>query len=163
MHKVNAHCTHFHHVYRPCHAHQAHCLNAMLLPRRVTEATKLRSPGSRVLLVLLRSFVWFYLETEYRAITSENQRRSLKGGMLSSPEIHGFSPGGFQYGVFRISVRIPIFAMAKMSPRESHFLVVDVVRWARNLHMFNSTHQDLTLHRECRLISDGITPYCLKK
>ena len=49
----------------------------------------------------------------------------LKGGMSSSPEIHGFSPGGFQYGVFRISVRIPIFAMAKMSPRESHFLVVD--------------------------------------
>ena len=61
---------------------------------------------------------------------------NLKGGMYSSPEIHGFSPGGFQYGVFRISVRIPIFAMARMSPRESHFLVVDVVRWARNLHMF---------------------------
>ena len=29
---------------------------------------------------------------------------NLKGGMYSSPEIHGFSPGGFQYGVFRISV-----------------------------------------------------------
>ena len=39
--------------------------------------------------------------------------------MSSSPEIHGFSPGGFQYGVFRISVRIPNLAMAKMSPRES--------------------------------------------
>ena len=61
----------------------------------------------------------------------------LKGGMSSSPEIHGFSPGGFQYGVFRISVRIPIFAMAKMSPREVALLVVGVVRWARNLHMFN--------------------------
>ena len=83
----------------------------------------------------------------------------VKGGMSSSPEIHGFSPGGFQYGVFRISVRIPIFAMARMSPRESHFLVVDVVRWAPNLHMFDSTHQDLTLHREGRSISDGITPY----
>ena len=93
-------------------------------------------------------------------------RSTLKGGMSSSPEIRGFSPGGFQYGVFRISVRIPIFAMARMSPRESHFLVVDVVRWAPNLHIFDSTHQDLTLHRECRegrLISDGITPYCLKK
>ena len=45
--------------------------------------------------------------------------------------------------------------MAKMSPRESHFLAVGVVRWAPNLHMFNSTHQDLTLHGECRLISDG--------
>ena len=41
-------------------------------------------------------------------------RSTLKGGMSSSPEIHGFSPGGFQYGVFRISVRIPVFAMAKM-------------------------------------------------
>ena len=88
---------------------------------------------------------------------------NLKGGMYSSPEIHGFLPGGFQYGVFRISVRIPNFAMARMSPRESHFLAVDVVRLAPNLHMFNSTHQDLTLHRECRLISDGITPYCLEK
>ena len=32
-----------------------------------------------------------------------------------------FRRGGFQYGVFRISVWIPIFAMARMSPRESHF------------------------------------------
>ena len=92
-----------------------------------------------------------------------NERDQIKGGMSSSPEIHGFSPGGFQYGVFRISVRIPIFAMARMSPRESHFLVVDVVRWAPNLHIFDSTHQDLTLHRECRSISEGITPYCLEK
>ena len=86
-------------------------------------------------------------------------RSTLKGGMSSSPEIHGFSPGGFQYGVFRISVRIPIFAMARMSPRESHFLAVDVVRLAPNLHMFNSTHQDLSSHREGRSISYGITPY----
>ena len=81
--------------------------------------------------------------------------RDLKGGMSSSPEIHGFSPGGFQYGVFRISVRIPNFAMAKMSPRESNTLAVGVVRWAPNLHIFDLTHQDLTLHRECRLICDG--------
>ena len=98
----------------------------------------------------------------------------LKGGMYSSPEIHGFSPVGSQYGIFGPVPRYfprnlqkpetrPIFAMAKMSPRESHFLAVGVVRWAPNLHMFNSTHQDLTLHRECRLISDGITPYCLEK
>ena len=79
----------------------------------------------------------------------------IKGGMYSSPEIHGFSPGGFQYGVFRISVRIPIFAMAKMAPRESQLLAVGVVRLAPNLHMFDSTHQDVSLHRECLLISDG--------
>ena len=45
--------------------------------------------------------------------------------------------------------------MAKMSPRESHFLAVDVVRLAPNLHMYDSTHQDLTFHGESRLISDG--------
>ena len=84
---------------------------------------------------------------------------NLKGGMYSSPEIHGFSPGGFQYGVFRISVRIPIFAMARMSPREGSLFGVDVVRLAPNLHMYNSTHQDLSFHREGRLISYGITPY----
>ena len=83
----------------------------------------------------------------------------LKVGMYSGPEIHGFSPGGFQYGVFRISVRISIIAMAKMSPRGVTLLVVELVRWAPNLHMFNSTHQDLTLHREGRSISYSITPY----
>ena len=83
----------------------------------------------------------------------------LKGGMYSSPEIHGFSPGGFQYGVFRISVRIPIFAMARMSPREGSLFGVDVVRLAPNLHMYNSTHQDLSFHGEGRSISYGITPY----
>ena len=57
-----------------------------------------------------------------------SQHVMLKGGMSSSPEIHGFSPGGFQYGVFRISVRIPVFAMAKMSPRGSNTLAVEVVR-----------------------------------
>ena len=56
--------------------------------------------------------------------------------MYSSPEIHGFFPGEFQYGVFRISVRIPKFATAKMSPREAHFLAVDVVRWAPNLYIY---------------------------
>ena len=87
---------------------------------------------------------------------------NLKGGMSSSPEIHGFSPGGFQYGVFRISVRIPNSTMVRMSPRASHFLAVDVVRLAPNLHMFNSTHQDLSFHGECLSISYGITPYCVK-
>ena len=90
----------------------------------------------------------------------------VKVRMSSGPEIRGFSPVGSQYGNFCSVPRYfprnlqkpetrPIFAMAKMSPRESHFLVVDVVRWAPNLHMFNSTHQDLSLHRECLLISDG--------
>ena len=59
---------------------------------------------------------------------------NLKVRMYSSPEIHGFSPGGFQYGVFRISVRIPIFAMARMSPRESSTLAVEVVQLAPILH-----------------------------
>ena len=48
------------------------------------------------------------------SVGHRNAHPTLKVGMSSSPEIHGFSPGGFQYGVFRISVRIPIFAMAKM-------------------------------------------------
>ena len=86
----------------------------------------------------------------------------VKGEMYSGPEIHGFRRGGFQYGVFRISVRIPNFAMAKMSPRESQLLEVEVVRWAPILHMYNSTHQDLTFHRECLSISYGITPYCVE-
>ena len=91
---------------------------------------------------------------------------NLKVGMSSGPEIHGFSPVGSQYGIFGPVPRYfprnlqkpetrPIFAMAKMSPRESHFLAVGVVRWAPNLHIFDSTHQDLTLHRECRSISFG--------
>ena len=93
-------------------------------------------------------------------------RSHLKVGMSSGTEIHGFSPVGSQYGIFGPVPRYfprnlqkpetrPIFAMAKMSPRESHFLAVGVVRWAPNLHMFNSTHQDLSFHGECRLISDG--------
>ena len=95
---------------------------------------------------------------------------NLKVGMYSGPEIRGFSPVGSQYGIFCPVPRYfprnlqkpetrPIFAMAKMSPRGVPLLVVDVVRWPPNLHMFNSTHQDLTLHREGRLISYGITPY----
>ena len=83
------------------------------------------------------------------------QMCTLGVGCILARKSTGFRRGGFQYGVFRISVRIPNFTMARMSPRESHFLVVDVVRWARNLRMFNSTHQDLTLHRECLSISDG--------
>ena len=90
----------------------------------------------------------------------------LKVRMYSGPEIHGFSPVGSQYGNFCSVPRYfprnlqkpetrPIFAMAKMSPRGVPLLVVEVVRWAPNLHMFNSTHQDLTLHGEGRLISDG--------
>ena len=58
----------------------------------------------------------------------------LKDGMYSGPEIHGFSPVGSQYGNFCSVPRYfsrnlqkpetrPIFAMAKMSPRESRFLV----------------------------------------
>ena len=42
-----------------------------------------------------------------------------------------------------------------MSPRESNTLAVGVVRWAPNLHIVDSTHQDLTLHRECLSISFG--------
>ena len=98
---------------------------------------------------------------------------NLKVRMYSGPEIHGFSPVGSQYGNFCSVPRYfprnlqkpetrPIFAMAKMSPRESHFLavgVVKVVRWAPNLHMFNSTHQDLSFHGERLSISYGITPY----
>ena len=60
--------------------------------------------------------------------------------LYSGPEFHGFRRGGFQYRVFRISVRIPNFAMARMSPRESQLLEVGVVRWAPILHMYNSTH-----------------------
>ena len=94
----------------------------------------------------------------------------LKVGMSSGTEIHGFSPVGSQYGIFGPVPRYfprnlqkpetrPNFAMAKMSPRESHFLAVDVVRLAPNLHMYNSTHQDLSFHGEGRSISYGITPY----
>ena len=113
--------------------------------------------------------------------------------MSSGTEIHGFSPVGSQYGIFGPVPRYfprnlqkpekrPIFAMAKMSPREGSLFGVDVVRLAPNLHMYNSTHQDLTLHGECLSISDGkgwdqcpvgwvigtpnfqhgITPYCLE-
>ena len=94
----------------------------------------------------------------------------LKVRMYSGPEIHGLSPVGYQYGNFCSVPRYfprnlqkpetrPIFAMARMSPRESHFFVVDVVRCATNLHMFNSTHQDLSFHGECRLISYGVENY----
>ena len=91
---------------------------------------------------------------------------NLNVRMYSGPEIHGFSPVGSQYGNFCSVPRFfprnlqkpetrPIFAIAKMSPRESHFLAVELVRWAPNLHMFDSTHQDLSFHEEGRLISDG--------
>ena len=91
---------------------------------------------------------------------------SIKVEMYSGPEIHGFSPVGFQYGNFCPVPRYfpknlqkpetrPIFAMAKMSPRESNTLAVEVVRLVPNLHMFNSTHQDLSLRIEGRSISDG--------
>ena len=91
----------------------------------------------------------------------------VKVGMYSGPEIHEVSPVGSQYGIFcpvpgyfpgnlqKPETRL-IFAMAKMSPRESHFLAVGVVRLAPNLHMYHSTHQDLSFHGgECRMISDG--------
>ena len=58
----------------------------------------------------------------------------------ASTNKHGFRRGEFQYGVFRISVRIPNFTTAHMSPRESHLLAVEVViRCAPNLHIYNST------------------------
>jgi len=60
-------------------------------------------------------------------IKKTNTNCPIKGGKLSGTEIHGLSRGGFQYGVFQISVQIPNFAMARMSPRESHFLAVGVV------------------------------------
>ena len=97
----------------------------------------------------------------------------LKVGMYSGPEIHGVSPVRSQYGFFGPVPRYfpgnlqkpetrPIFAITKMSARESHFLAVEVVRWAPNLHMYNSTHQDLSFPGEWRSISYGITPYCVE-
>jgi len=85
--------------------------------------------------------------------------QKLRVGCILARKSTGFRHGGFQYGNFRISVRIPNFAMSRMSPRESHVLAVHVVRWARNLHIYNSTHQDLTFHRECLLISTFAMPY----
>ena len=69
-----------------------------------------------------------------------------------------------KYGVFSdfSTDTVPIFAMSKMSPRESQLLAVGVVRWAPNLHMFDSTHQDLSFHGEGRSIYYGITPYCVE-
>ena len=90
-------------------------------------------------------------------------RYVLRVGCLLARKSTGFRQAdfstvffGFQYG-YRFS---PWRACRRRSPTLE---VVDVVRWAPNLHIFDSTHQDLTLHREGRLISDGITPYCLEK
>ena len=79
--------------------------------------------------------------TRFRAVGSQY------GNFCPVPR---YFPGNLQNPKTR-----PIFAMAKMSPRESQVLALEVVRWAPNLHMYNSTHQDLSFHRECRSVSDG--------
>ena len=82
----------------------------------------------------------------------QRPRGVVKVGMSSGTEIHGFSPVGSQYGIFG---PVPRYFPRNLQKPETRPILVDVVRWAPNLHMYNSTNQDLIFHGEWLLISDG--------